>query len=190
MQTIIYLLRHAESDTNDELTSRGKNQALSLTTSLSQLNIDIIYSSIYKRAVDTVRPFSFKFGISLYEESDFRERKVSNQVMENYLHVLEISWLNFDYKLPKCESASECQTRVVKALVSAIKQNPGKHILISTHGNAISLILHHIDHRFNFEDWKRLNTPDLVKLVHANGNLVWDRDFRLNLDSTNRFYSN
>lgn len=190
MQTLIYLLRHAESDTNDKLTSRGKNQALSLITSLSQLNIDIIYSSNYERALATIHPFSIKAGIPIHEEPEIQERKVSNQVIDNYLHVLEISWLNFDYKLPKCESALECQTRVVKALLRAIDQNSGKHVLISSHGNAISLILHHIDHRFNFEDWKRLNTPDLVKLAHENGNLVWDRAFRLKLDSTNRFYSN
>ena len=188
MQTTIYLLRHAESYTNGSLTPRGKEQALSWVSPLLDLQIDVIYSSSYKRALETIRPFSVNSGIPIYKEADFRERKVSSQIIENYLQVLEFSWQDFKFKQPGCESAMECQNRVLAALQRVTTQNSGKRILICSHGNAICLILQHIETNFGFEKWKRLNTPDLLKLDSSHETLVWDKTFRVKFDFTNQFF--
>ncbi len=58
LDTILYLVRHVESSPNDIVTESGLQQAQSLAKALSKIEIDLIISSPYQRAIDTVKPFS------------------------------------------------------------------------------------------------------------------------------------
>ena len=57
----IYLIRHCKAtgqEPSAELTNEGKEKALELIPLLYKLNIDHIISSPYKRAIQTITPFS------------------------------------------------------------------------------------------------------------------------------------
>lgn len=63
MQTEIYFIRHAEPNYNNQddltrkLTPKGLADRELVTNYLSDKNIEIVLSSSYKRAVDTVKHF-------------------------------------------------------------------------------------------------------------------------------------
>ncbi|MFQ5636864.1 MAG: histidine phosphatase family protein [bacterium] len=179
METIIYLVRHVESLPNDVVTGRGQKQALSLVATLSQLDIDAIVSSPYQRAVATVQPFSEARQIPIEIDDGLKERKVSEGLIDNYLEVLRKSWADFDFKLPNCESARECQERVLRTLHGIVRRYAGKRIVASSHGNAIALVLNAFDRSFGFEDWKSLNNPDIKQIVYSPDGDDWNKAFTL-----------
>ena len=85
-RTTIYFVRHAESDVSvrDDLTrpltARGEADALRVTTALKGLDIARVYSSPYKRAVDTVRDLAQTLGLEIITIDDLRERAVGGRV--------------------------------------------------------------------------------------------------------------
>ena len=69
-----YLIRHAEKDKGDNpgLTEAGQARAEALVTKLAEKNITHIYSSNYRRTMETATPLSNATGIeiSIYDPSD------------------------------------------------------------------------------------------------------------------------
>ena len=65
--TNIYFIRHAEpnyenhDDTLRELTAKGLKDRKLVTAFLSDKNIDVVISSPYKRAYDTVYDFAYSY---------------------------------------------------------------------------------------------------------------------------------
>ena len=66
-----YFLRHAQTDRSKKyplgenpLTEKGLDQARAIVSSLEGLTFDIIYSSPFKRTMDTIAPF--------LEQSDYK----------------------------------------------------------------------------------------------------------------------
>ena len=82
--TKVYFVGHAELNYNNrddlsrELSAKGMVDRELVTQFLSEKNIEIILSSPYKRAVDTVAHFADSKGLSIEIIDDFRERKVDS----------------------------------------------------------------------------------------------------------------
>ncbi|MFQ5652937.1 MAG: histidine phosphatase family protein, partial [bacterium] len=87
MDTILYLVRHVESSPNDVVTESGLQQAQSLANALSKTEIDLIISSPYQRAIDTVKPFSEIARVPIQINDGLKERKVSEGLIGNFLDV-------------------------------------------------------------------------------------------------------
>ncbi len=187
MNTVLYLIRHVESSPNDVVTKNGLRQALSLADALSNIEIDLIISSPYQRAIDTVKPFSEIAQISIKINENLKERKVSESLIGNFLDVLKKSWIDFNFKLPNCESARECQKRLLSTINEIVTNYSGKKIIISSHGNAIALVLNAFDNSFDFEDWKNLSNPDIKKIIYSHVTPYWDKEFKLNFEYSNNF---
>jgi 2,3-bisphosphoglycerate-dependent phosphoglycerate mutase len=97
--TTVYLLRHAESQADPHipepawpLSARGRQQAEGLQTHLAPLAIDVIYSSLYARAVATVTPFASATGHMIERVEDLRERKLTPGSVENWLELVRHAW--------------------------------------------------------------------------------------------------
>ena len=83
METIIYILRHGQSVTNEsgvfsgsnevDLSPLGEKQAEKASEYLIDMGIDFIYSSPLSRAVNTALPLAKKLGKQIEIEKDFRE---------------------------------------------------------------------------------------------------------------------
>ncbi|HJD38921.1 MAG TPA: histidine phosphatase family protein [Candidatus Blautia stercoripullorum] len=77
--TTIYFVRHAKPDYqnhNDrlrELTEKGLEDSRSVTAFLSDKKIDLILSSPYRRAIDTIKNFADKNEMPILIVDDFRE---------------------------------------------------------------------------------------------------------------------
>ncbi|WP_201767691.1 histidine phosphatase family protein [Sporolactobacillus laevolacticus] len=84
--TTIYFVRHAESDHRVQhdrirpLTDKGMKDRALVTQYLHDKHVDVVLSSPYKRAVDTVKHFADEKGLPIHCIKDFRERKVGQWV--------------------------------------------------------------------------------------------------------------
>lgn len=171
--TTVYLLRHAESTPNFEqpesdwpLAEEGQQQASRLIKQLNHLQIDVVYSSPYIRAVDTVKPFAEHENLPIGICNDLRERKLAEGFLNNWHEIIQRAWKDFSFALPNCESSQDCQKRVTSCIDQLVQDNLGKTILLSSHGNAIALYLNGVDSSFGFGQWGLMQNPDVYKVIY------------------------
>lgn len=174
--TEIYLIRHCEAvpdkllpESEWPLSAEGVLQATALVDELGGTGIQAVYSSPYVRAVDTAKPLASLLGCEIGFESDLRERKLSGELIDDWLQQLEQTWIDFDYKLEGGESSRECQKRVVAVLRKLAKANAGEKIALSSHGNAIALFLNSVDQDFAFDQWRQMKNPDVFHVIYEDG---------------------
>ncbi|MDF2548932.1 MAG: Phosphoglycerate mutase [Anaerosolibacter sp.] len=178
--TTVYFVRHAEPDyTNHNdlerpLTIKGKEDSKLVTDYFSDKGIEIVLSSPYLRAVETVKDFADSFGHTIITVEDFRERKVDSEWIEDFNRFTEQQWSDFDYKLTDGECLHEVQIRNVDALMQVIKEYSDKNIVIGSHGTALSTIINYFEPSFGFNDFQRIRTimPWIVKFTFQGDELV------------------
>ena len=171
--TTVYFVRHAEpnytnhDDLSRELTPKGVEDSKLVTRFLADKGVDIVFSSPYQRARDTVRDFAESFGLKIHIEDDFRERKVDSVWIEDFTSFCRRQWSDFDYKLSDGETLREVQTRNISALNRILREHRGCTIVIGTHGTALSTIIHFYDPRFGYADFEKIRglMPWIVKFT-------------------------
>lgn len=179
MITKVYFVRHAEPDysVHDDqtrpLTSKGESSAHKVAHFFEGKGIEVVLSSPYKRAVDTVMPFAVKSGLEIHKVDDFRERKIDSCWIEDFTGFTQKQWADFDYKLSDGESLSEVQKRNIAALYKTLEAHLGKNIVIGSHGTALSTIIKHFDSTFAYEDFERIRPlmPLIVKFTFQKNTL-------------------
>ena len=119
-------------------------------------SINKIYSSPYKRAIDTIKELAQNFSIKIEVVDDFRERKISNIWIEDFNKFSKSQWENFEYKLNDGESLNEVQSRNIKALHKILNENSNQNIVIGTHGTALSTIINYYDKTFDYLSFTKI----------------------------------
>lgn len=156
MKTNVYFVRHAEPDISIKddlirpLSEKGLADTRKVTSALMDKKITAVYSSPYKRAVDTVRDFAERSGLEIIQITDFRERS-NGEWVEDFRAYSKNQWGDFDFKLPRGESLREVQGRNISALFDVIKKNPGKNIAVGSHGTALSTIINYFNPSFGYD---------------------------------------
>ena len=174
--TTVYFIRHAEpnrsagSTFNDRtypLSKKGLVDRKLVTDFLKDKNIEVVLSSPFKRAVDTVADFAEKNGLEVELIEGFRERKIADDWPTDFLAFAKKQWEDFSYKQPEGESISEVQERNIAALNDVLDRHAGKNIAIGTHGTALSTIINYYDSGYGFNDFKAMVDimPWVVKMV-------------------------
>lgn len=171
--TKVYFVRHAEPNYNNhndalrELSSKGMEDRKLVTKFLVDKHIDVVLSSPYKRAVDTVKDFADSYGIEIDIVYDFRERKVESGWIEDFTAFTKMQWNDFTYKLSDGECLQEVQTRNMSALQQVLNKYAGKNIVVGSHGTALSTIINYYDHSFGHNDFERIKNvmPWIVEFV-------------------------
>lgn len=103
--TTVYFVRHAEpnyenhDDYTRELSARGLEDRKLVTRFLSRKGIDVVLSSPYKRAVDTVKDFADANGLGIHIIEELRERRVGSEWIDNFNEFCQKQWEDFGYKL-------------------------------------------------------------------------------------------
>ena len=170
--TTIYFIRHAKPDYrihNDmerPLTEEGKQSCDRVTDYLMDKKITHIYSSPYKRAMDTVKDFAKVKRLTMEAIYDLRERAVDEGWIENFAEFVHNQWKDFDYKLAGGESLREVEARCIPALETILRENSEESIVIGSHGTAISTIIHYYDNSFGVEYFNLIRNvmPFVAKL--------------------------
>ena len=173
--TVIYFVRHAQADNThrDErtrpLTEKGMADRVLVTEYLADKAIDAVFSSPYRRAVDTVADFAEKYGFEIEIIEDFREHNYSNTWLpsDEYFPIVEKQWLDFSHKNSGAESFDELQKRNIAALDDVLARYAGKNIAIGTHGAALSTIINYFDNTYGYQGFMSMvfKTPWIVKMT-------------------------
>ncbi|MGY0694224.1 histidine phosphatase family protein [Virgibacillus sp. FSP13] len=177
MTTNLYLVRHAHSTyTPDELgrplSDRGFADALTVTKLLKAEKVDNVYSSPYKRAIQTVEGIAKYIGKEIKIENNFRERMLSEKPVVDFMAAITRVWEDFDYYWKGGESNRVAQNRGVQAAIKILDQRVGENIVIGTHGNLMVLIINYFDNKYGFDFWKGLGMPDIYRLSFDGKRLV------------------
>ena len=160
--TEVFFVRHAEPNYNNhddrsrELSEKGLRDRKLVTQFLCQKKIHAVFSSPFKRAIDTVSDFANLSDYAVEIIDDFRERKVGNSWIEDFDTFSRMQWSNFSYKLPDGESLREVQRRNIHALNNLLTSFRGKSIAVGSHGTALSTIINYYDPSFQYEEFAEI----------------------------------
>ncbi len=178
--TTVYYVRHAEpnyanhDDSLRELTAKGLIDRELVTAYLIDKKIDLILSSPYKRAIDTVIHYADKSNMQVNIIDDFKERRVDSVWIDDFNSFCMAQWNDFTYKLSDGETLSEVQERNINALNKVLKDNKNKSLVIAGHGTALSTIINYYDNSFGYTDFCSIKNlfPWIVKFTFNDINLI------------------
>ncbi len=172
----VYFVRHAQPnyenhvDALRELTEKGQADTALVSAFLRDKNVDLVLSSPYLRAIETIRAFAQEAGLPIEQIDDFRERKVGNGWIENFDEFAQRQWEDFSYKLPGGESLSEVQDRNLHALKEAFHRWPeSRCIAIGSHGTALSTVIHACQPKFGYGEFFRMAKMPWIVEFHFEG---------------------
>ncbi|MBI4860928.1 MAG: histidine phosphatase family protein [Candidatus Riflebacteria bacterium] len=184
MITTLYLLRHCQSQPSSlvpesrwPLSPRGYAQAQGLVDVLSVLDIDIIYSSPYRRCIESLEPTAGRLGLPIRPDPELRERLISPAWVEDFREIWRRSWEDLSFALDGGESSHHCQDRATRAMDRIVAENRGRTVGIGSHGNALALFLAGFTPGYGIEEASSLRTPELLRVTHGPDGYRWDRDF-------------
>ena len=164
----IFLVRHAHADwTPDEnrpLSAQGLRDAKILADTLAANPIEMVISSPYLRAIQTVQPLASRLGLEVSKDDRFRERALGCFSDVSFTEAVRRTWMDFSFSYPDGESNSAAQVRAVQAL-QALTKHEAEHVAVGTHGNIMALILNYYDPTVGFDFWSKLSMPDYRELV-------------------------
>ena len=179
-ETIIYLIRHAETvqengirNTNEDaqiinekeiLSVHGEEQSKKLSENIELNDIDIIWSSSYTRAKATAKYIANNNNLPINLDSNLNERKLGNlKELGEFMKDKKTrdpsqeQLLDRKFKTSDGESAEDTRKRMTKFFDRILKEYEGKKIAVVSHGGSI---------KFFLLNWCEVN-PD-VKLVYNN----------------------
>lgn len=146
--TTIYLIRHSipskdkEKYSNEELplSLLGEEKARLLSDTNELQDIDVLYSSSYKRAISTAKYISIKNNIYINITNKLNERKI-----DDISGISKSFWLtqleDEDAKAIDGESRREVTKRMLDLVDEILLKYKNKRIVLVTHASAITFLL-------------------------------------------------
>jgi 2,3-bisphosphoglycerate-dependent phosphoglycerate mutase len=173
----IYIVRHAKAvgqPFHAPLTQEGEEQARCLVSFLEKYPVEIIYSSPFKRTLQTIQPFAERKGISIHKDDRLGERILSETDLPDWKDKLRESFEDFSLVFPGGESNEEGMKRAASFIEDILKQEEN-HIVVVSHGNLTTLLLRCFDKNYGFDELFALTNPDvyLVKVDEDRVERVW-----------------
>lgn len=178
METIIYLIRHADKitglideynapDTRDQknqkriLSVKGEQQAKLLSELPVLKNVNVIYASHYTRAMATAKYLAEKLDLTIKVDARLGEHVFGRyEPGTERAHIYQFQH-DFDYRLPEGESFNEVKTRLHQAFDDIVKWNYEKEIAVFSHKDAlICLLANFCKIEYNLDDELMLSWND------------------------------
>ena len=176
----LYIIRHCEANgqaPNECLTLAGSEASGRLAKFLSGINIELVISSPFTRAVQTIQSFVLHNNIPFKLDDRLKERVLSSENLPDWYEKLQQTYIDKDLNFTGGESSNEA-TKRINELVEELKQSNYKSVAIVTHGNIMSLLLNHFQPHFGFDEWKLLSNPDVFEIDFGNELTVVNRIWR------------
>jgi len=188
-KTVIYLIRHGESQgnairsflghTNLDLTDKGHIQADLTAKYLSGIHADTIYSSDLLRAYNTAKHTADARSMEIIKNERLREiyagvweNRLFNDLEKEYAKSYFV-WRN---DIGNCrpdggESVEELQKRIVTELTRIADENTGKTVFIFTHATPIRVFKAFCDgkQKEEIKDIPWAPNASVTKSVYENG---------------------
>lgn len=180
--TTVLLVRHAtpalpavgslpEEDNERGLSDEGQRAAADLAVRLHTVPITAIYSSPYRRAIETVKPLAGRLKLQVRVRQDLAERWLAERILgdEEWLDVYRRTWDDMDFRPEGGESRRTTQDRGLAALEDLRRQHAGETVVVSSHGGLIGCLLRAIDEGMAFERALEMPMPALFALTDETG---------------------
>lgn len=185
--TTIYFVRHAEPDKTslDEvyrpLTKKGRADSVRLTEFFHDRDVDFVYSSPYRRAVETVKPLADRYEKTIELERDFRERKVADKWIDDYEEFVEHQWADFLFRKETGECLQTVQDRNIAATNMLLLKHMNRNVVVGSHENAMGTILQYYMKTFGFNEFDRIRElrPWIVEFKFSGLDCIDIRDYCL-----------
>jgi 2,3-bisphosphoglycerate-dependent phosphoglycerate mutase len=176
----VLLVRHCESSgqaAEAPLSARGLEQAERLAEFLAPRPIARIVSSPYLRARQSIAPLASKLGLGVEIDARLAERRLSPQPIDGWRDVVKRSFDDPGFAVPGGESGGETLARGLAAIRPLLDAGRSDAlVVVASHGQLLSLVLHSVDPRFGFAGWESLSNPDVHALaLDARGALAFRR---------------
>ncbi len=201
MNTIIYLIRHAETvdekgirNTNETsqiinekeiLSIKGEEDSKRLSQNKELKNIDIIWCSSYTRAKQTAKYIASENNLQINLDYRLSERKLGNldeiAVFMSDKKTRDPSQeqlVHTKFKTSDGESAEDTNKRMTEFLNELLEKYKGKRVALVSHGGSIKFLLLNwckvnANTKLEYKD-KELDvvSPSLIKLTFSDKNLV------------------
>jgi 2,3-bisphosphoglycerate-dependent phosphoglycerate mutase len=132
---------------------------------LQHYPIGAIYSSPYQRARQTIASLANRLGLPVHIEPGLQERRLGNSSTGGFLRAVQATWQDPSFAHPGGESNGTAQRRGLAVVRRLQEQHVAEHIVLSTHGNLMALILQGFDPSVDHAFWKSLTMPDIYTLT-------------------------
>ncbi|MFJ7919644.1 histidine phosphatase family protein [Lysinibacillus fusiformis] len=183
--TELYFVRHAHADYSEDeyhrpLSLNGIMDVERVTSLFNDQRIDAIYSSPYKRAIQTVQGIARYRDVPIQIVDALKERQLANGAMENFREALHRVWQEPSFAWAGGESNRQAMTRAVQSVQSIILSHPHDSMVIGTHGNIMVLMMQSFNSQYDYAFWQTLSMPDVYRLSFRELTLleverVWQR---------------
>lgn len=165
----LILVRHGQTEDNirnviqkpeTPLNAVGKKQAIAIAKKLKNEKIDMVFSSDYKRALDTAKEIvKFHPDLEIIHSQEIREKNAgifTGKPLTKQQDARIRSGMSFyKFRPTNGESLTDLQKRMVRFYKRLTRKYKKKTILLVTHGGAIKTLLLYLEDK-NFE-----NSPDI-----------------------------
>lgn len=168
------LIRHATTTgqaPDAPLAPEGYAQAKGLIPVLSKLSAGPLYSSPFRRALETLEPYADTIGQSITTLNGLHERTLSPTPLNDWEDHLKRSFQDPNYAPVGGESLNMLYERTQPAF-SQIEAVGGPLPAFVTHGGITSALFNRIDPQFGFEKGRRLGNPALFEVTLEGGRLT------------------
>jgi uncharacterized phosphatase len=178
--TLIYLVRHGETDwnlarriqgsTDIPLNNTGRAQAAATGRLLARRDWDLVVASPLSRARETAQIIARELGMpepTLLPE--IVERQYGDAEGLDYEEIAER--FPDDAPVPGRESREEVAARVIPAIVNLAEQNPGAAIIVVSHGGVIRSVLTSVAPDDPAITGGRIRNGSVHSLSHTDGTL-------------------
>ena len=177
----IVLIRHGKAamagkDHERELDEDGIIQASSLKNKLIELGLNNakIYTSPFKRAIQTIKPFAeANKNVTISEQKELEEIHMPKDDKLTKHQIIEKMWEDESFKVGNGISHSDHFNKIKPFLNEVFEKFKSKNedIIVITHGVLIGIILKFFFKiNFGFNDWKKMTMPDIYMLNYDTDN--------------------
>ena len=179
--TTLILVRHAQSAPDPALPERdwplsdkGRQQALDLAPALAELGVDLLASSPYLRAIETLRPYADHAGLEIAVDENLRERALGNWMADiaDAEEAVRRMHADLDFQREGGESGRACIARFDAALARIVAANPGRTIAVGSHGGVLGHLIARQGVALPDAFWRRIRNPHLF-IFDARDGLRW-----------------
>lgn len=177
MRTEVYMVRHAHSnysinELERDVSEKSRKHLSRVTELLVDQQINVVISSPYRRAIETVQGAAQVLGLDIELDERFRERILSHISVKDFESAIKKVWDEPDFAHDGGESNVQAGQRGTQGLIHIINKYRGKKIAIGTHGNIMAIIMNYLDKQYDYVFWKGLSMPDIYKLSFEDHDLV------------------
>ena len=184
----LILLRHGESTWNLEnrftgwtdipLTEKGEKEAIEAGEKLRDMPIDLAFTSVLKRAIDTTTltlKAAHQESVPVIRDAAINERMYGDLQGLNKAETakkfgdrqVKLWRRSYDVAPPNGESLKDTAARALPYFTDRImpEVRAGKNVLVSAHGNSLRAIVMHLDNLAK-EQVVELNIPNGVPIIY------------------------